>query len=344
MSDRASSIQAFLDARGWGTAMRGPLAGDASFRRYERLRVGYNAAVLMDAPPPEEDVTAFLRIARHLSALGYSAPDILADDTAAGLLLLEDLGDDTYTKVLAQRPEREFDLYALAVDVLIDLHGRAAKDALPPGLPSYDRDRLMAEALLLTDWYLPAATGEQVPTNLRKSFIAAWDACLQPALDAPQTLVLRDYHVDNLMWLPQRSGLARCGLLDFQDAVAGPAVYDLMSLLEDARRDIDRGFRDAMLARYKDAFTALSDGGAARDDFAAVYAILGAQRHAKVIGIFTRLSVRDAKPAYQVHIPRVWGLLETSLSHPALEPVRQWFDEHVTQEMRTRPTMPRQAE
>ncbi len=343
MSERASDIQAFLDARGWGTAIRGPLAGDASFRRYERLRVGYNAAVLMDAPPPEEDVAPFLRIARHLSALGYSAPDILADDPAAGLLLLEDLGDDTYTKVLAERPGQEFQLYALAVDVLIDLHGRATKDVLPPGLPSYDRDRLLTEALLLTDWFLPAATGEQTSPTLRQSYVAAWDACLQPVLEASQTLVLRDYHVDNLMWLPQRSGLARCGLLDFQDAVAGPAAYDLMSLLEDARRDLRPQLRDTMRARYVDGFAALNDDAAARNDFAAVYAILSAQRHAKVIGIFTPLSVRDAKPAHLVHIPRVWKLLEAALAHPALAPVSAWFETQVPVDLRTAPLHPTKA-
>ena len=207
------------------------------------------------------------------------------------------------------------------MDVLIDLHGRA--DVVPPGLPSYGNGRLLDEAFLLPRWYVPAVEGRPASQTARRSYGEAW-LSLFPAVHAqPRTLVLRDYHVDNLMRLPGRSGVAACGLLDFQDAVAGPAAYDLMSLIEDARRDLGLGLAGDMLGRYRAAFPDL-DGAA----FETAYAILAAQRHAKVIGIFTRLSSRDGKPAYLPHIPRVWRLLEAALEHPALAPVRDWFDRH----------------
>ena len=322
MAERPGVIAAFLAAHGWGEAERRPLAGDASFRRYERLTLGGERAVLMDAPPESEDVRPFVRMARHLKGLGLSAPQIIARDEAAGLVLEEDLGDDTYTRVLAAGGD-EGALYASAVDLLIDLHRKA--DAVPPGLPGYGNGRLLDEAFLLPQWYLPAVQGRPVPEAARRSYGEAW-LSLFPAVHAqPRTLVLRDYHVDNLMELPGRPGVAACGLLDFQDAVAGPAAYDLMSLLEDARRDLGPGLVGDMAGRYRAAFPDL-DGAS----FEAAYAILAAQRHAKVIGIFTRLSVRDGKPAYLAHMPRVWRLLETALEHPALAQLRDWFDRHVS--------------
>ena len=322
MADRAEVVAAFLAVHGWGEAMRRPLAEDASFRRYERLTLREEKAVLMDADPNEEDVGPFVSMARHLKGLGLSAPEIIAHDEAAGLVLEEDLGDDTYTQALASGAG-EAALYATAVDVLIGLHRRG--DAVPAGLPRYGNGRLLDEAFLLPQWYLPAMEGRLPPEAVRRSYGEAW-LSLFPTLHAqPRTLVLRDYHADNLMVLPGRAGVAACGLLDFQDAVAGPAAYDLMSLLEDARRDLEPGLIEDMLDRYRAAFPNL-DG----KSFETAYAILAAQRHAKVIGIFTRLSVRDAKPAYLAHIPRVWRLLETALEHPALARLRDWFDRHVS--------------
>ena len=236
-------------------------------------------------------------------------------------MLLEDLGDRTFTRALAEGAE-ERPLYELAVDVLIDLHARADPAVLADAtLPDYDDDRLLAEALLLTDWYLPALSGNDTPDALREAYVAAWRAVFPLARRVPQTLVLRDYHVDNLMVLDGRPGVAGCGLLDFQDAVVGPRSYDLVSLLEDARRDISDDLVDAMLARYLAAFPDVD-----REAFRASYAILGAQRNAKIIGIFTRLSRRDGKDQYLRHIPRVWRLLEGDLSAPELAPVKAWFD------------------
>ena len=325
MVDRAAHIAAFLDAAGWGAATRIPLSGDASFRRYERLVGGPRPALLMDAPPPREDVRAYGVVARHLVALGYSAPRLYAEDAPAGLLVIEDFGDETYTRRLAAGHAEE-DLYALAVDLLIDLHRREnalGPDPARPVVPPYDDDALLEEAALLTDWYLPAMAGHPTEESVRESYLALWRGLLPAARAIPRSLVLRDYHVDNLMWLAGRSGVARCGLLDFQDARAGPVAYDLVSLLEDARRDIEPALATAMRRRYLDAFPDID-----RDAFDAAYAILGAQRNCKIIGIFTRLCRRDDKPGYVVHIPRVWRLLEGDLDHPALAPLARWLDTH----------------
>ena len=331
MSERSAAIGAFLAGAGWGAAAIAPLAGDASFRHYFRLRDNGARAVLMDAPPEREDVRPFVRIARHLHGLGLSAPSILAADEAQGLLLLEDLGDDTFSRLL-QQEDAEDDLYALAVDVLIHLHTLDPAAALPQALPAYDERRLLDEALLLPDWYLPAACGRATDEAVRESYIACWQRALAPVLAQPRTLVLRDFHVDNLMRLAGRSGLAACGLLDFQDAVAGPAAYDLMSLLEDARRDIDPQLKARMLARYHAGVAA-----AQTNAFATAFATLAAQRHAKVIGIFTRLWRRDGKPVYLTHIPRVWRLLEAALTHPALAELNAWFSRHVPADARRLP-------
>lgn len=331
MAERDAVIANFLTANGWGEAARGKLAGDASFRRYDRLARGDERVVLMDAPPPMEDVRPFARLARHLVGLGYSAPKVLAEDNEAGLLLLEDLGDDTYTRLLAAGTDERM-LYELAVDLLVDLHHRPAAEALPAGLPPYDEDRLLTEALLLIDWFMPARLGRDTEAACRDAYVTAWRTALAPVLAAPQVLVLRDFHVDNLMWLRGRDGLAACGLLDFQDALAGHAAYDLMSLIEDARRDIAPDRHAALLSRYLAGFPGVDEAAFRRD-----FAILAAQRHAKVIGIFTRLWRRDAKPDYLVHIPRVWRLFERALNAAALAPVATWLDTYLAPELRRRP-------
>ena len=328
MSDRTAAITAFLDLSGWQGAVCTTLAGDASFRRYDRVTLGDRIAVLMDAPPPMEDVRPFIRIAEHLTSLGLSAPRILARDEEAGFLLLEDLGDGTYTKLLAENHEEEA-LYALAMDVLAHLHAHPA--ALPEGLPPYDEAKLLAEAALLTDWYYPATFGRELDPASRAAYLDIWRALVPLARALPDTLVLRDFHVDNLMLLP-RPGVAACGLLDFQDAVAGPPTYDPMSLLEDARRDIDPALIARMKDRYLSYFPALD-----RQAFAQSWSVLAAQRHAKVIGIFTRLAKRDGKPLYLGHIPRVWRLLEAACQDPVLAPLAEWLDQHIPADQRLIP-------
>ncbi len=326
MPDRAACIRAFLADAGWDGAELRPLAGDASFRRYDRVVQGERRAVLMDAPPAHEDVRPFVRVARHLAGLGFSAPAILAADEDAGLLLLEDLGDDLYTRVLASGAADEATLYATAIDVLVALDARPASCPVPP----YDDARLLAEADLLLDWFLPAVNAP-VADEARAEFHAAWLAVLPVARALPGCLVLRDYHADNLFWLPRRRGVRRCGLIDFQDAVAGPLAYDVVSLLEDARRDVAPATVAMALDRY------LGATGVDRAAFLAGYAVFGAQRNTKIVGIFTRLWRRDGKRLYLDFIPRVWRHLDRDLAHPALEPVRRWFDRHCPPALRRRP-------
>ncbi len=331
MAERDALIGAFLAANGWGEAKRTPMGGDASFRRRERLSDGKRRALLVDAPPPLEDVRPYIAVADHLRALGFSAPRIFAAEIAAGLLVIEDFGVDTYTRLLENDAD-ETSLYALAVDVLIALHRKPPAAAMPPDLPHYDDARLLEEAGLLVEWYIPAIAGERLGEAAERRYFGLWRELLPLARKVPEALVLRDYHVDNLMWLPDRKGVRACGLLDFQDAVAGPVSYDLISLLEDARRDLKPGLAGEMNARYLAAFPGLD-----RDAFAASSAILAAQRNAKIIGIFTRLCVRDGKPAYLAHIPRVWRLLEHDLAHAVLEPMRSWFERHIPPALRRIP-------
>jgi len=319
-------MKAFLGTSGWDGVPAVPLAGDASFRRYYRLGRDESSAVLMDAPPPQEDVGPFVAVAGLLRGLGFSAPEVLAEDRGHGFLLLEDFGDDTYTRLLARGAD-EPALYKLAVDTLVALQ-RAVERHGTPDLPPYDLERLLGEATLLVDWYRPLAGG------LREEYLALWRAVLSEAVVAPPTLVLRDYHVDNLMLLPDRPGVRGCGLLDFQDAVTGQPSYDLVSLLEDARRDVPASLRQAMTERYLAAFPALD-----RVAFLRSAAILSAQRNCKILGIFTRLRKRDGKRQYIAHIPRVWRLLEADLRHPALGPVARWLDRHLPPETRHRPDL-----
>jgi N-acetylmuramate 1-kinase len=323
---RRKAMAAFLDAAGWAGVRAAPLAGDASFRRYYRLGRNGSSVVLMDAPPPQEDIGPYVGIAALLRELGLSAPAVLAEDRDRGFLLLEDFGDDTYTRLLAGGAD-EPSLYRLAVDTLIALQ-RAATPRGTPEIPPYDVERLLGEAVLLVDWYRPVASG------LREEYLALWRAVLPDAMASPPTLVLRDYHVDNLMLLPNRPGVRGCGLLDFQDAVRGPPSYDLVSLLEDARRDIPGPLQQAMTERYLSAFPALDRGAFFRSA-----AILAAQRNCKILGIFTRLWKRDGKRQYLAHIPRVWRLLEADLGHPALGPIARWLDRHLPPETRCRPDL-----
>ena len=329
-------MAAFLDTCGWRGVVPMPLAGDASFRRYHRLQRNGRRAVLMDAPPPHENVTPYIAVSTLLRDLGFSAPEVFAEDRAGGFLLIEDFGDGTYTRLLDHGAD-ERALYSLAVDTLVELQ-RAVERCGAPSLPPYDMARLLAEAALLVDWYMPAVLGSPLSEASREEFLALWQKVLPQAALAEDTLVLRDYHVDNLMLLHDRPGVRSCGLLDFQDAVCGPPSYDLVSLLEDARRDVPAELRRTMIERYLAAFPALD-----RPAFHRSAAILAVQRNCKILGIFTRLWRRDGKPGYLAHIPRIWRLLEQDLHHPALAPIAQWLDRHLPRGARRAPDLPSAA-
>lgn len=315
-----AAASAFLAQAGWGEARILPLAGDASFRRYFRVVDTGRQAVMMDAPPPYEDPRPFLAIADHLIGQGFAAPGILARDLENGLVLLEDFGDIRVREYLDAAPHEELAVYERAVALLADLH------ILPPAdVPPYDRAVYQREAGLLTEWYCPAV-GLSVD---EVGYIAAWDAVL-PLVeedDAPKVTVLRDYHAENIMLIPGHERSRGLGLLDFQDALVGHPAYDLVSLLQDARRDVSPDVEKAMLAFYKEI-------RAPRGDFDTAYAVLGAQRNAKIVGIFTRLWQRDGKPHYLSFLPRMWGLLERDLAHPALAPVAEWFAANIPADRR----------
>ena len=315
------SAPAFLAEHGWGGTRIEPLAGDASFRRYFRVLDDARGrqAVLMDAPPEHEDVRPFLAIADHLDAHGLRAPRILAHDLDRGLLLIEDFGDRRVNPVLAEEPELERAVYEQAVDTLAALHRHPLPEVAP-----YDAAAFQREARLFSEWYAPAAGLEIDAAAYDAAWEQAWSGALARTKAAP-VLVLRDYHADNLMLLDDGA----LGLLDFQDALAGHRAYDLVSLLQDARRDVSPELEAAMIDRYL-ATAGITD----RDTFLADYAVIGAQRHAKVLGIFTRLWKRDGKPHYLAFQPRNWGMMERCLAHPALSGVRAWFDANVPAEAR----------
>lgn len=325
MTARDAAARRFLAGTPWRDATATALPGDASFRRYWRLAGGPSPALLMDAPPPAENVRAYRRVALHLRGLGLTAPAIHAADEDAGFLVIEDFGDRTFARALAAG-EPAAPLYALATDALIALHARA--DAAALDAPAYDAARMLDAALLFLDWYLPRA-GRPPDDGQRQGFAAAWRAVLPRAEAGGATLVLRDFFVENLMLAPGRRGVARCGLLDFQDAAIGPRAYDLMSLLEDARRDVAPAIRAGMLARYFAAFPALD-----RAAFLAAATVCAAQRHCRVLGVFARLAARDGKPAYLVHVPRLWRLLDRALAQPVMAPVKTWFDAEVPEAAR----------
>jgi len=315
-----SSALAFLERNGWAGAQVAPLAGDASFRRYFRVTDRGRTAVLMDAPPAHEDCRPFLFVADWLVANGFAAPRLIAGDLAQGLLLIEDFGDRRMGPELAAGRADEAGVYRAAVEVLAALH------RLPPPLElaPYGRDELLREVLLFPQWYLKAA-GLAVD---EAAYVAAWDAVWATAIEETArqpVLTLRDYHADNLMLLDD----GRLGLLDFQDALAGHRAYDLVSLLQDARRDVPVRLESEMLDHFIRAGD-VADAGA----FRTAYDVLGAQRNIKILGIFVRLRDRDGRAGYVERLPRVWGLVERNLARPALAPVARWMDAQVPPELR----------
>lgn len=320
MIELPEGLAEFVAKAGWADAAVAPLPGDASFRRYFRLTRDGESAMLMHAPPPHEDPAPFLHVARWLIGNGMRAPAILSEEAAAGWVLTEDFGNDRMRDWLDQHPADERAAYEAAVEALAALH------RLPPGpFAPYDMAVYSREAGLLTEWWCPAQ-GLAVDAA---GYDAAWAEVLAPVLarQNPGVTVLRDYHAENIMLLGGNAGAPQ-GLIDFQDALVGHPAYDLVSLLQDARRDVAVDLETAMLVHYA------HHAGIADDDFIADYATLGAQRNAKIVGIFTRLDRRDGKPRYLAMIPRVWAALERDLAHPALEPVARWFDANIPDDLR----------
>jgi hypothetical protein len=321
MSTLPDGIHEFLGAAGWAGAQIAPLTGDASFRRYFRLHHEGKRAMLMHAPPPEEP-REFLHVGRWLLDQQIRAPQIYAEDLDNGWVLIEDFGDARMRDWLDENPAAEDEAYAAAIDTLADLHRKPAGP-----FPPYDEETYLREAQLFTQWYCPAL-GLDVDGD---GFDAAWREVLAPlaANQQPGVTVLRDYHAENIMLLAPDSGAGQQGVIDFQDALVGHPAYDLVSLLQDARRDVAPELEARMLARYRECADC-------SDEFDADYARLGAQRNTKIVGIFARLNQRDGKPRYLGLIPRVWEALERDLTHSALAPVAQWFDANIPADLRAR--------
>ncbi|MBL4929044.1 aminoglycoside phosphotransferase family protein [Fuscibacter oryzae] len=306
-ANRRTLSDQFLDRAGWGAAGRVFLAGDASDRSYQRVTLSGKTAVLMDAPPGKgDDPAQFLVIARHLTGLGLSAPGCLAEDLQHGFLLLEDLGDGLFSRLIADDPAQEVPLYQAATDVLLHLQSQPA----PPDLPNLSAADWAEAAAFALDWYRFAITGDRVPTDDFQAILADLLHCYA---DGPRVLILRDYHAQNLLWLPARQGLARVGLLDFQLAQMGQPGYDLVSLLQDARRDVLPDTEEQMIRRF--AAGAGHEGAA----FRRAYSVLGAQRALRILGIFARLCLVGGKPGYLPLLPRVWQQLQANLRQPGME-------------------------
>ncbi|HEX4292773.1 MAG TPA: phosphotransferase [Rhizomicrobium sp.] len=356
MSERLEQARAFLDAAGWRGAEIVPRPGDASTRSYARVTLNGRKAMLMDQPQgaespvaatdatPEErralgynavarlagaDTARFVAVANYLRGLGLSAPEIYAADPAQGFVLIEDLGDDLYADVLTAGGD-ERHLYQSAAEVLAVLHADGAPAMLHPDkkLHDYDETALVAETDLMTEWFLPHALGRAATAEEVAEHRALWRKAIASARDGAPVFVHRDYHAQNLIWLPQRKGVARVGLIDFQDAVAGARSYDLISLIEDARRDVAPQIADAATKRY------LAATGLDEDAYRAQMAVMAAQRNAKIAGIFARLNKRDGKPRYLSYLPRVWGYLNRDLEHPALAPLKSWYDKTIPRDAR----------
>ncbi|MEL7301148.1 MAG: phosphotransferase [Pseudomonadota bacterium] len=306
--NRDARAAAFLAETEWKGAELVTLAGDASNRRYFRLKsFKGHPAVLMDSPPDKgEDVRPFIKIARHLSSLGLSAPRIFAADETAGFLLLEDLGDALFARVVARDPGKEARVYDAAIEVLASL----VAAQVPDGVAPYDAASMAPLAGLAAEWYVNAPTA-------RQELEAACMKALQETESSRTTLVLRDYHAENLLWLPERQGLARVGLLDFQDARAGQPSYDLASLVRDARRDVSEPVAEAAFPRFASLI------GVEDEALRSQFAVQSAQRNLRIMGVFARLSLHFGKPHYIDLLPRVWKNLLTDLAHPSLEELRR---------------------
>jgi hypothetical protein len=357
--ERLKAITGFCAGSPWAGARPVFLQGDASSRTYARLHRDGETAILMDSPAhsdgPEvrngktysalvhlaEDVKPFVAVADALDRAGVTVPRILAHDLENGFLICEDLGDRVFSTEQGEDPPLE-ELYTAAVDVLVALHGSPPNEALPlpdgstHTVPGFDAGAMEIEAELLLDWFYPAVHGSVCPETVRADFLTALRGLFPALEDRDDAWVLRDYHSPNLMWLPEREGAARVGVIDFQDALKGHAAYDLVSLLQDARRDIAGDLEGRLYAHYCET-RARGDSGFDAQAFGVAYAVLGAQRNSKILGIFARLAKRDGKHGYLAHIPRVSAYLERDLAHRELGSLRAWFDAHLPQDLRTKP-------
>lgn len=353
--DRTRAVRAFLDDAGRPLAHRRHLQGDASSRSYERIRDARGSAVLMNHPTESADAAGRARVAARaaaklaegtrpflamdlaLAGVGVTVPKILAHDLGPGFMLLEDLGDEVCVAGTPPLPIRE--RYLAAVELLADLHARDLPRAVSDGvggtydLPAYDMGNLEAEVSVLLDWGIPHLLGRPTSETERAAFLAAWAPLFAEILAGPVTWCLRDYHSPNILWCAEREGLARVGVLDFQDTILGHPAYDVVSLAQDARVDVSPSLEAELIAAYV-AARRHRDAGFDETAFRRAYAILSVQRNTRILGVFARLKARDGKPGYLAHLPRLWGYLARVLDEPVLRAVKLWYEETIPAERR----------
>ncbi|PHQ72339.1 MAG: aminoglycoside phosphotransferase [Sneathiella sp.] len=310
---REQHLADFLKQNQLDAAKRQALAGDASSRRYERISDVARSVILMDAPPPE-NVGPFIEVAALLKAQGYSPPEIIAADLSRGFLLLEDLGDTLFARLIDAGAE-EAPLYQLAADFLIDLTRRSP----PSGLPRFSDDYISEQNELFLDWYIPDQSGASVSPRDRQMYRDIWSRLLPKIRVGPDVILLRDFHAENLLYLEGREGLKALGVLDFQDALVGPPAYDLASLLQDARRDVGVETAEQMIRRY------IEQTNVEENAFRSSYAILGAHRALRIMGIFVRLAKAQGKTRYLDMLPRMRRHLAHNLAHPELGELEGWL-------------------
>jgi len=358
---RLDLVADFLTHGEWKNARRSFLQGDASARRYERLTMSDGQkAILMDMPDtPDgpvikdgktysqiahiaEGITGVAAINGELIKQGFSAPAALRQDLANGLMITEDFGDQVFG-TLFQHGQDISQQVLVACEFLAQMASIEWPDKITfqtgaskqpaHSIARFDYGVFEMEASLLLDWYWPMINKNVAQETVRQSFFDALKDIFPLTETDHPVWVLRDFHSPNLIWLPERRGLQKVGLIDTQDCLIGHPAYDLVSMLQDARIDLPDGF-EAKHYKYYCHLRHLKDSNFDEAAFSAAYAVLGAQRATKILGIFARLYKRDGKPGYLQHIPRVSKALESNLRHPGLLSLANWYHTYLPFEVR----------
>jgi aminoglycoside/choline kinase family phosphotransferase len=301
-----------------------PIAADASYRKYYRVTQGDSSFIVMDSMPFYENNEAFVRLAKHLISQGFSAPNIYNYDAENGFLVIEDFGDVSFNKLLTNVSKYSSyksieEVYQDLVDSLMLLH----KAEIPSDVENYSDEILLQELRMFADWYVPVVTGDALSQNQIDSYLTIWKSILKFARIFEEVLVLRDFHIDNLLYLEKNEGLKRIGIIDFQDGLIGSPIYDIVSLLEDARCDVSQKTTETAINYYLDR-----NPDVTRKDFLAVYNILGAQRNSRILGVFAKKAI-EGDSRYMKYVPRVKGYLDNNLNHPLLVPLKSWINKNL---------------
>lgn len=318
---RQKNLSYFIKNNEWSSALMENIEADASNRKYTRLKKNNKSVILMDAPPEYENISSFIEVANILKKLGLSSPEIIAYDTYNGFGLIEDFGENTFNQLIDKGLNQET-LYKNAIDVVIFLLNNS-NNIKNTKLGHFNDEQIYKELEIFLNWAFPSIMGYIPKEHVREEFLRSWKKIIPYFNYSLNSIILFDFHADNLMWLPERKGIKRVGLLDFQDAVYGPSIYDLVSLLEDSRRIISQGLKERMIDYY------INKTRINREKFELSYSAIAAQRNLRIIGVFCRLLVRDSKQNYLKFLPTVWSFLESNLNHPKLIDLKKWFEDNI---------------